>query len=193
MELSRSPRWKLILPLFLLGVGTILKILTLLPSSITAMTNAQLDHYVYTRESIAHAKSLLAEGGIMVLSFAAQKLYIADRMAKVIRDAFGEEPISFFIPHNYYGGGGVMFIAGDLVTAKNQIAKNGKLASLIEKWQKFNLSLTYTTKIATNDWPYIYLKKPGIPIIYYLLAGLLFILLIRCYRHWNASGLITRS
>ena len=27
----------------------------------TAMTNARLDHYVYTRESIARAKSLLAK------------------------------------------------------------------------------------------------------------------------------------
>jgi len=158
----------------------------------TAMTNARLDHYVYTRESIAHAKSLLADGGILVLTFAPQKPYIADRMAKVLRDVFGVEPISFYIPCSSYGWGGAMFIAGDLVTAKKQIAKHGKLASLIEKWQKINLSLTYTTKIATDDWPYIYLKNPGIPIIYYLLAGLLFILLIRCYKHWNASGLITR-
>src|SRR5262249_40950644 len=35
----------------------------------TAMTNARLDHYVYTRESIARAASLLADGGIVVLSF----------------------------------------------------------------------------------------------------------------------------
>ena len=86
-----------------------------------------------------------------------------------------------------------MFIAGDLTTAKNQIARNKNLASLIKKLQKsYTLSLTYSTKIATDDWPYIYLKKPVIPLLYYLLAGLLFVLLIRCYKHWNASGLITR-
>ena len=86
-----------------------------------------------------------------------------------------------------------MFIAGDLTTAKKQITKHEKLASLIEKWQKnYPLSLTYTTKIATDDWPYIYLKKPAIPIIYFLLAGLMVILLIRCYRRWQAYGLISR-
>ena len=35
----------------------------------TAMTNARLDHYVYTRESLAHVRMLLADGGIVVLSF----------------------------------------------------------------------------------------------------------------------------
>ena len=47
----------------------------------TAMTNARLDHYVYTRESISRAKSLLAPCGIVVLSFEAQKAFIADRMS----------------------------------------------------------------------------------------------------------------
>jgi len=158
----------------------------------TGMTNARLDDYVFTRESIACAKSLLADGGVLVLKFAAQNPYISDRIASIIRDVFGEEPISFRVPLGYYGGG-ITFITGDLVTAKRQIAKHEKLASLIKKWQKnAPLSLTYTTKISTDDWPYFYLKKPAIPIIYFLLAGLMVILLIRCYRHWHADGLISK-
>ena len=51
----------------------------------TAMTNARLDHYVYTKESLQHARSLLAEGGVMVLSFEARKPYIADRMERALR------------------------------------------------------------------------------------------------------------
>jgi hypothetical protein len=60
-----------------------------------AMTNTRLDHYVYTRESIERARSLLAEGGVMTLTFEAQKPYIADRMAKLLRDTFAKEPIAF--------------------------------------------------------------------------------------------------
>ena len=92
----------------------------------TAMTNARLDHYVYTRESISRAKSLLAPGGIMVLSFEAQKPYIADRMARVLRDVFGEEPIAFRIPTTGYGWGGVLFVSGDLAAARSQIAAESK-------------------------------------------------------------------
>jgi len=159
----------------------------------TAMTNARLDHYVYTRESIAHAKSLLRPGGVMVLSFEAQKPFIADRMAHVLREVFGEEPLAFRIPFSGYGWGGVMFIAGDLETVRSRIAQNQGLAAMIEKWgQASPLPLTYTTKVVTDDWPYVYLQKPAIPLLYFLLAGLMLLLLWRSYRLWQAAGLVAR-
>src|SRR5262249_36419911 len=46
----------------------------------TSMTNAGLDHYVYTKESLQRAKELLRPGGILVLSFWAKKPFIADRI-----------------------------------------------------------------------------------------------------------------
>ncbi len=152
----------------------------------TAMTNARLDHYVYTRESLFRAKSLLAEGGIMVLSFEAQKLYIADRMSGVLREVFGDEPIRFRVPGSNYGWGGVFFIAGDLATARRQIAHNQGLATLIAKWQEEDpISLPHTTKITTDDWPYIYLKTPSIPLLYFLLAGLMLLLVLRSWKHFR--------
>jgi spermidine synthase len=159
----------------------------------TSMTNARLDHYVYTSESISRAKSLLAPGGVMVLSFEASKFYIADRMARVLRDVFGEEPIAFRIPHTGYGWGGVLFISGDLATARRQIAQNPRFNTLIAiLQQKSPLNLKYNTAIATDDWPYIYLEKPGIPILYYFLALLLLVVFVRSYRRWGASGTAAR-
>ncbi|MFZ6031541.1 MAG: spermidine synthase [Chloroflexota bacterium] len=159
----------------------------------TAMTNARLDHYVYTRESIARAKSLLNERGIMVLTFEAQKPYIADRMAKVLQETFGEEPLVFRIPATAYGWGGVMFIAGDLEVARNQIAQNQRLETYIGKLQEaYPMPLPLTTKIATDDWPYIYLQTPRIPVLYYLLAGLMALILVRSSRVWSAPKIFTR-
>lgn len=157
----------------------------------TAMTNARLDHYVYTRESIARAKSLLAPGGILTLNFYASKLFIADRMAGVLRDVFMTDPIIFCVPVTNYGRGGVMFIAGDLSNVRKQIQKTPRLASLIDRWQnEMALSLPYITQIATDDWPYIYLKSPSIPLLYYLLAMLMVLVLIYCRRYINISGLV---
>ena len=157
----------------------------------TAMTNARLDHYVYTRESIARAKSLLAPGGVMVLSFEAQKPFIADRMAGVLREVFKEEPLCFRVPFSNYGWGGVIFVAGDLTAAKNQIAGNQGLAKLIKKWQSDNpIPLTYTTKLTTDDWPYIYLQTPRIPLLFYLLAGIMLLLLLRFHRSLGLGQLI---
>lgn len=159
----------------------------------TAMTNARLDHYVYTRESITRAKELLAEGGIMVLSFEAQKHFIADRMATVLKEVFGQEPLSFRVPFSSYGWGGILFVTGNLAAARSQIANNPPLAAFIQQMQQcYPLSLTHTTRVTTDDWPYIYLQNPRIPLLYFLLAGLMVLLLVRSYYHWQAQGLVAR-
>lgn len=159
----------------------------------TAMTNARLDHYVYTRESIMRAKSLLAEGGVMALTFEAQKPFIADRMARVLKEVFGKEPLAFRIPSNSYGWGGVMFVTGDLENVRRQFERNPRLRVFIEKLKReYPLYITYTTNVATDDWPYIYLQSREIPALYYILIALMALLFAHRYRRWQATGLISR-
>lgn len=159
----------------------------------TAMTNARLDHYVYTKESITRAKCLLAEGGIIILSFEATKPFIADRMARVLEEVFNEKPLFFRIPTTNFGWGGVIFISGDLTTARKQISSNPKLATFIKKRQQaFPLSLNYSTKISSDDWPYIYLETPQIPTLYFLLAALIILLLVWSHYLGDVTGLLTR-
>lgn len=137
------------------------------------MTNARLDHYVYTRESIEMAKGLLAPGGIVFLNFFARRPFIADRMATVCRDVFGEEPVAFGIPFSTHGWGGAIFVAGNLDMIHRMIGADPRLSSLIDSFQELNpLNLTYTTKVTTDDWPYIYLSAPNIPPLFLLLVGL---------------------
>ena len=138
------------------------------------MTNARLDHYVYTKESLQRTKSLLAEGGIVALMFEAQRPFVSDRIAGTVRDVFGEEPLLFCIPNTAYGVGGVMFLAGDLKTVRTRLAANQRLSALIAGWKiKSPLHPTYTTEITTDDWPYLYLDARRIPILYYLLSLML--------------------
>jgi spermidine synthase len=154
----------------------------------TALTNARLDHYVYTKESIIQAKSRLKEGGIMVLTFEAQKPFIADRIQKVLEEVFHQPPLVFRIPLTTYGAGGVMFVTGDLENVQKQLQRDPSLAAYIEHLQRTNpVPLTHTTKITTDDWPYLYLESPGIPSLYYLLIGLLTIVFLRSYRKWQAG------
>jgi spermidine synthase len=158
----------------------------------TAMTNARLDHYVYTSESIKRARSLLAQGGIMVLSFEAAKPYIADRMGRLLREEFGEDPIVFRVAYGPNGWGGVMFVAGALDTARAQISRNPRLANFVAQSQHdFPIALSYTTKVTNDDWPYIYLETPRIPTLYFLLAGLMVILVLVSYRRWDMGGIVT--
>jgi spermine/spermidine synthase len=163
----------------------------------TAMTNARLDHYVYTKESLEMARSRLASGGIVTLNFAANRFFVADRIAATLTEVFGVKPVAFRIPGSVWGYGGVMFIAGDLQAARKQIETQPKLKALVELWQRQEpLPFSFTTKITTDDWPYLYLEKPRIPILYYLLALMFLILffytkrrfrLENVTRHWGAA------
>ncbi|MFM8273572.1 MAG: spermidine synthase [Gemmata sp.] len=144
----------------------------------TAMTNARLDHYVYTVESFTRAKALLNPGGVMVLSFEAQKPFIADRMGRALEQVFGHKPVMFRVPYNAYGWGGLVFVIGDAPgAAEAGVAADPKLAALVEEWKAAAPeSLSGDTPLATDDWPYIYLERPTIPVLYFVLAGALTLL-----------------
>jgi spermidine synthase len=146
----------------------------------TSMTNARLDHYVYTRESLARAKDLLAPGGVMVLSFYAERQFITDRMARTIQETFGQESLVFRVTLSSYGRGGWVFVNGDLGAVNARLAADPRMAEQIKTWQNARqFELTGTTRMATDDWPYIYLEKPSVPVLYFLLAGLLGVLFAR--------------
>jgi spermidine synthase len=160
----------------------------------TALTNARLDHYVYTNESIIQAKSRLAEGGVMVLTFEAQKPFIADRMEVQLEEIFGQRPIVFRIPQSFYGWGGIMFVTGDLKNVQAQLDQNPSLAAYIQDLQESNpIQLTHNTKVTTDDWPYIYLESPKIPLLYYMLIGVMILISARSYKKWGASNNVSST
>lgn len=157
----------------------------------TAMTNARLDHYVYTRESLTHAKTLLNPGGVIVLSFEAQKPFIADRMARSLGEVFGRQPLVFRVPFNAYGWGGVVFVAGDLETTRKRIDTEPQFASLIQEWKaNVPFQLNGTSEVPTDDWPYIYLESRQVPPLYFLLAAALLGLFAYGLRLLKAPGIV---
>lgn len=154
----------------------------------TSLTNARLDHYVYTKESITQAKSKLAKGGVMVLTFEARRAFIADRIERVLVEIFNQPPIVFRIPGNSYGWGGVMFVTGDMQTIQQQLHQNVRLTSYIKQLQGSSpLHFPHTTKVITDDWPYLYLESAKIPLLYYLLIGLMILVFIRSIRKWQST------
>ena len=143
----------------------------------TAMTNARLDHYVYTRESMKHAKTLLNDGGVEVLSFETQKPFMVDRMGSCLKEVFGFEPYIVRVPQSAYGWGGELFVTGDLEAFKSQRAANPRLDHQLTAWETaMPIQLKGETEIATDDWPYIYLETRQVPVLYFMLGGALLLL-----------------
>jgi spermidine synthase len=154
----------------------------------TSMTNARLDHYVYTMESLLQAKSKLNNDGIIVLTFEVQKPFIADRIRTALEETFNQPPLVFQIPYGSYGFGGVMFVTGDLGSVQKQLDQNHALAGYIQELQKTNpIDLPHSTKVITDDWPYLYLASAKIPVLYYLLIGLMIAVFIRSNKKWQSD------
>ncbi|MCB2227439.1 MAG: methyltransferase domain-containing protein [Desulfarculaceae bacterium] len=156
----------------------------------THMSNNRLDHFVYTKQAFEQAKGLLAPGGVMVVYFAAEKPYIADRLARTLREVFHQEPLVFKTIPTPLAGSGYFFVAGDQASIQGGLAKHPELARLIAVSQaRYELHLPGTTEVTTDDWPFVYLPGRGIPLLFYLLAGLMTLLFFHAYRRFGGQGI----
>ena len=166
----------------------------------TAMTNARLDHYVYTIESISQAQGTAQTGRRCSSELRGRKgVHLrpnGHRARTSVRAQAGR--YSWCRATHTAGAGWCLWSATMRSRFESGSMRRPELPPLITEWQKDDpIELTGTTKLATDDWPYIYLEKPSIPVLYYLLAGVLGLLFARglwklgtadTVRAWAGSG-----
>ncbi len=133
----------------------------------SSYTNLRLDHYVYTRESLLEAKRLLADDGVLILSFGAERRWIADRLFVLLREVFGHDPLAYGvqeIPREFGGGGNLT-----LVTGKNPVSLDLVADPALQQFLQAHLvRLPGTARPTTDDWPYLYLQRAKIPKLHLL-------------------------
>ena len=80
----------------------------------SAYANVRLDHFVYTRESLAEVKRLLDPSGVVVLLFEAETPWIVDRLAGLLKETFGEPPVALWLRTTSacLGWGGLLLVGG---------------------------------------------------------------------------------
>ena len=124
------------------------------------MSNIRLDGYVHTRESYHEAFGLLRQGGLLSVSFyAAGQLWLLDRLVSMVRSATGTAPVIYVSPMRQ-----VVIFAGkgfDL-QGPNQFGVYRRI-----EWKPSG------APEATDDWPYLYLRRRFIPSDYFINIGLL--------------------
>jgi len=140
-------------------------------TSPSAYTNVRLDHFIYTRESFADMKRLLAPDGVVVLFFAAQTEWITDRLAGLLAVTFGARPLTavFNPPSPCLGWGGVMLIGGS-PEALRHVAARAAAAGPLDPPLTMSVPIDYPTKLTSDDWPYLYLHVPSIPTYHFVVA-----------------------
>jgi SAM-dependent methyltransferase len=149
----------------------------------SAYSNVRLDHFVYTRESLADMKRLLKPSGVVVLFFEAQTPWIGQRLARLMSLTFGEEPLAFQVRSGSLclGWGGLLLVGGSteaMAPLRARLAGDAELQSRVVDVGR----LPRDVPVTTDDWPYLYLRSPHLP-PYYLLVAAASLLLALLLRH----------
>ncbi len=119
---------------------------------LTSFSSLRLDNYVYTLESFREARSLLQEGGSVVLAFASGKTFVTDRLFATLTKAFEVPPRAFYTG---YDNSGVVFVEGG-ARETAQIKDFSEITQELESRKQ--------TLVATDHWPFLYLPERSIPI-----------------------------
>lgn len=118
-------------------------------------SNLRLESYLFTKESFQDARRHLKDGGMIVLYNYYRTPWIVDKLAYLLKDAFGRDPYVLFLPDTSS--------AAVLISAKPETQLPPSPSPLT--------SSTPTTP--TDNWPFLYLKDKGIPKLYWSYLGVI--------------------
>jgi SAM-dependent methyltransferase len=119
---------------------------------VAGYSSIRLDNYVYTLESFREARNLLRENGTLVLAFAGGRSFLTDRLFATLAQAFNSPPLAYFTG---YDGAGVVFVEGKAAES-NPIGDFPEISKDLQLHQAGTL-------LATDHWPFLYLKSRTIP------------------------------
>ncbi len=119
---------------------------------LTGYASVRLENYVYTKESFLEARKLLKPGGTLMLAFASGRTFLTDRLYATLAAAFGAPPTAY---ETGYDGGGVVFVEGAART-------NKEVAGFPEISKRLQSKMS-STVLATDNWPFLFLKDRRIP------------------------------
>jgi len=135
---------------------------------LSSMSSLRLDSYVYTLESLAQARTRLAPGGHLALTFAASLgswEWLAARLYQMVSATFGEEPVALGLGYDV----STLYLVGPGV--RERLAAEPRLAALAVDPAPLRAPLPP----ATDDWPFLYLRERGVPLLPY---GVMLVLLL---------------
>jgi spermine/spermidine synthase len=136
-------------------------------SLFSQMSNIRLDGYVYTRESFREAFGLLRENGLLSVSFfSSGKMWLVDRLVSMVQSATGIQPMIYF-----QRSGQVIVLAAKGFTV-NPPGRFGDFSRLELR--------SAGTPEALDDWPYLYLRRPVIPLDYLTTIAVLLLMSLLC-------------
>lgn len=114
---------------------------------VSSMSQLRLENYLFTVESVRRAYELLNDNGDIIFYNMYRRPWLIDKIARIIKTAVGKYPLILLEPKP---------------PAYFTVIEIGK-SSYAESYAPLS---NETTATASDDWPFLYLKKRAIPKIY---------------------------
>jgi spermidine synthase len=152
-------------------------------TNLGAMTNVRLDSFVYTVEGFREAIQRLKPGGLIFVSYCVLDQVQGNRLYAMLSAAYPQQTPRAFIGRVQ---GSTIFVTGP---GLSRIAFQP--AGVEEVTAKF-ADATATTEMATDDWPFFYMKERSYPVTYALMIAIL--LALSCWmvkKHLQAPRVLS--
>ena len=139
----------------------------------SALSNLRIDNYVYTVEAFREVRARLQTDGVVWLLFAFERRATADRLFAMLAEAFGHDPVAFFNQDvralSPSGGGGTFVIDRDGAIGARIDAAPGVREIVAQR----RIMPAGDALLATDDWPYLYVRGRAIPHLYLVVMGVI--------------------
>ncbi len=145
-----------------------------LPDSLTLVStsaNLRLESFLFTVQAFQEVRSHLASNGVFVLYNYYRDDWLPTKIAGMLQDAFGTQPIA-----KLYGGAAATLAVGPGIDAVAGHPPGGTVDAI---------NLANAPQAATDDWPFLYLVQPYVAPYY--LGALALILAFAAFMTWRAA------
>ncbi|HEV8655915.1 MAG TPA: spermidine synthase [Candidatus Limnocylindria bacterium] len=119
---------------------------------VSSTSNLRLESFLFTEESFASARDHLTPDGIFVMYNYYRQPWLVQRYANMVAHVFGSAPIARTYPTGDFGA--AVIANGPLIRG---LAGGAPPGDTIEP-----VDLSSAPRPATDDWPFPYLRDPGI-------------------------------
>jgi SAM-dependent methyltransferase len=136
-------------------------------TNLGAMTNVRVDSFVYTIEGLREAVGRLRGDGLVVVSYCLLDANQGRKLYGMLREAYPEAPPrAFCVPGSQHDAGTTFVTGPGLKRLPSHVPGARELTA------DFSGGLD-RSELATDDWPFFYMKKRTYPFSYLVVIGLL--------------------
>ncbi|MGH9530780.1 MAG: spermidine synthase [Terriglobales bacterium] len=190
----------------------------------SSYSNLRLESYLFTREAFADVRRLLKPGGVFAMYNYFRQGWIVARLSQGVEETFGERPLIMVMPYRERveetsSGGFTLLLAGQTAALRDAFQRQPEYwlprtrsphpesASGFQQprdgndpgaWLRFGLATLIPPaemQSATDEWPFLYLRRPMIPGLAWrgmAIMGSLALVLIMVFLPRTSASVVTR-